>query len=224
MSRRLVNPVHLFQQFNVDIAKLIMRLNDEAAERDPDYEARGFATDAGRTFLRTSRWAELTIEEGQSCVNIMPLSAMPTTPAGKYAMVSEWVQSGFIDKTGAMKLLQFPAIDESADLQTSQLDLCLWQMEKLLDGERVLPNERQDLSLCQDIGTKVFCRTLMMQNSEEAQDAIDNYLSYAASLTDMAAAAAAPMPGDPLAAAGGAVAGAGLAAAPMAASAVQSAA
>lgn len=224
MSRRLVNPVHLFQQFNVDIAKLIMRLNDEAADRDPGYEARGYATDGGRTFMRTSRWAELEIAEGQACVNVMPMSALPTTPAGRYAMVSEWVQSGFIDKTGAMKLLQFPAIDEAADLQTSQLDLCLWQMEKLLDGEPVLPNERQDLSLCMDVGTKVFCRTLMMENAELAQDAIDGYLNYASSLQDMAAQAAAPVPGDPMAAAGGAVTGAGIAAAPMAASAIQSAA
>jgi hypothetical protein len=230
MSRRLVNPVHLFQQFNVDIAKLIMRLNDQAAERDKNYEARGFSQDGGRTFLRTSRWSELEIPEGQACVNVMPMSVMPTTPAGRWSAVSEWIQAGFIDKTGAMKLLQFPAIDETASLKTAQLDLCLWQMEKLLDGERVLPMERQDLAMCISLGTDVWAKAQTMNPPDEVQEALDEYLLYAQSLMDMATQAAAG-PVDPMAAAmGGApmaapgeVAGAGLAAAPMAASAVQAA-
>lgn len=222
MSRRLVNPVHLFQQFNVDIAKLIMRLNDEAAERDPNYEARGFAQEGGQNFLRSSRWADLVIPEGEACVNIMPMSVMPTTPAGKWAAVSEWLQNGFLDKTGAMKLLQFPSIDEAASLETAQLDLCLWQMEKVLDGEPVLPMERQDLSLCTTVATKVFCRAQMMNPSEEVVEALDAYINYANLLIREASQASAMAGGMQGGVEGPAMGG--IAAAPAAAAAIPTAA
>lgn len=209
MSRRLVNPVHLFQAFNVDIANLIMRLNDEAAERDGEYVAKGFSTEAGRNFLRSSRWAELSIADGEALVNIMPMSAMPTTPAGKWAAISEWLQNGFLDKAGAMKLLQFPAIDETAALETAQLDLCLWQMEKLLDGERVLPQERQDLSLCQTLGTKVWAKAQIMNPPDDVQEALDDYLNYCKTLQDLAAGAANAQMAGPMGAAAGEMAMAG---------------
>lgn len=198
MSRRLINPVELYQTFNVDIAKLIERLNDRAAAENQDYVAKGFQSVAGVNFLRTSRWAELDIPDGQACLNLMPMALLPTTPAGKWAAVSEWLQNGFLDKTGAMKLLQFPALDEAASLETAQLDLTLWQMEKLLDGESVLPEERQDLQLCLQVGTKVWARAQMMSPTDEVQLALDDYLSFAQLLIDRAMQPPAqpmPMPG-----------------------------
>ena len=201
MSRRLINPVELYQTFNVDIAKLIERLNDRAAEKNKDYVARGFQNVAGVNFIRSSRWLELDIPEGEACLNLMPMSIVPTTPAGKWAAVSEWLQNGFLDKTGAMKLLQFPAIDEMAILETSQLDLALWQMEKLLDGGLVLPEERQDLSLCLTLGTKVWARAQMMNPSEEVQFALEEYLAHAESLLE-AMNPPAPSPVAPAAGAG----------------------
>lgn len=201
MSRRLINSVELFQSFNIDVARLLERLNDRAAAKDPRYEARGFANDAGVNFLRSSRWAELEIPKGEACLNLMPMSLMPTTPAGKWAAVSEWLQSGFLDKTAAMKLLQFPSIDETALLETAQLDFVLWQMEKLLDGEIVLPEERQDLMLCMTLGTKVWARAQMMKPSDDVQFALEEYLAHAQTLIDRATPkpppAALPAPGAP---------------------------
>lgn len=184
MSRRLINPVELFQGFNVEVARLIERLNDRAADINEDYVAKGYQSVAGVNFIRSSRWLELDIPEGEACLNLMPMSIVPTTPAGKWAAVSEWLQNGFLDKTGAMKLLQFPAIDESALLETAQLDLCLWQMEKLLDGELVLPEERQDLSLCLTVGTKVWARAQMMNPSDAVQFALEEYLAHAETLLE----------------------------------------
>lgn len=195
MNRRLINPVELFQAFNVDTAKLIERLNDRAAKENKDYVAKGFQTVGGLNFIRSSRWLDLDIPDGEACINLMPMSIVPTTPAGKWSAVSEWLQNGFLDKTGAMKLLQFPAIDETAMLETSQLDFCLWQMEKLLDGEPVLPEPRQDLTLCLTLGTKVWARAQMMNPSEEVQFALDEYLSHAETLLAAMKPPAPPMLG-----------------------------
>lgn len=205
MSRRLVSPIELYQAFNMDIARLIERLNDRAAQLDKNYEARGFQSSAGEVFLRSSKWAELQLDEGEACLNLMPMSLMPTTPAGKWAAVSEWLQNGFLDKTGAMKLLQFPSLDEAALLETAQLDFVMWQLEKVLDGEMILPEERQDLSLCLNLGTKVWARAQMMAPEDDVQFALDEYLNHARSLLDKATP---PPPGAALAA--GAEAGAPL--------------
>jgi hypothetical protein len=73
--------------------------------------------------------------------------------------------------------------------------LVLWQMEKLLDGESVLPEERQDLGLCLQLGTKVWARAQMMAPTDEVQAALDDYLGFAQLLLDRASAPPMPMPG-----------------------------
>jgi hypothetical protein len=200
-SRRLINPVKLFSTFCIDVARLVERLNDEAADRDEGYSARGYLEGAGRNFLKSSRWKDLDIPEGEAVLNLMPMSSLPTTAAGKFSAVSEMVSAGYLGKPAAMKLLQMPAIDEMAALETSQLDLCLWQMEALMDADLpdaplTLPMERQDLAMCMDVATKVWAQIIPMAPTDAVLDAFDQYLDYAKSLLESAQPPA-PPPMDP---------------------------
>lgn len=216
MSRRLINPVQLFTDFNVDIAKLIARLNDEAAELDEGFVAKGYTADAGQAFLRSSTWRELDLPEGEAMLNMMPMNIMPTTPAGKWASVQEFVQAGFMNRDSAIKLLGFPALDAWTALESAQADLCKLQIEKMLDGEQVLPMPRQDLVMCQKTVTMAWAQMQQMQPDDAVVDAFDAYLDYIDSLIEEAQGAAA---NQNAAVAGGAPAAGpaqgGIAAAPM---------
>ena len=179
-SRRLVSPTKRYQSFCIGVAKLIERLNDDAVEdakrREEQYEVRGKATQGRRTFLRSSRWEELSIPEGQADIVMAPMSALPTTPQGKWAAVQEWIGSGFVSKQYAMSLLQFPDIDAYADIELAHLDMVQWQIERMLDGESVIPFPRQDLQMAMDLVTKSELKAITMGAPPEVIDLMEAYL------------------------------------------------
>lgn len=197
-SRRLVSPTKRYQSFCIGVAKLIERLNDEALElaqaNDNDYEVKGKVMQGRKTFLRSSKWADLQIEEGQVDIVMMPMSALPTTPQGKWAAVQEWIGSGFVSKQYAMSLLQFPDIDAYADTELAHLDMCQWQVEQLLDGKSVIPYPRQDLQMAMDIVTKSQLKAIMMGAPDPVVDLFESFLVQTAALIKAAAPPPPPQP------------------------------
>jgi hypothetical protein len=217
-SRRLFHPTSRFEEMCLEATGIVERLNDELAERDGEYSPRGYLASGGVNFMVSSKWSELQFEAGEALLNLMPMSKLPTTPQGKWAAIQEWIQAGFIQKSAAMKLLEFPALDEYASLETAMMDLAIKQICDLLDGKQVLPLPRQSVQVALDIGTKAWAKLMQMVDFGDEDDlaVIDNFESWLDALSamaDNAQAAAQPMPADP----GAAPAGGGIAAAPVAA-------
>jgi hypothetical protein len=188
-SRRLVSPTKRYQSFCISVAKLLERLNDDAVAAvgdDGEYEVKGKVTQGRKTFLTSSKWSELHIEEGQVDIVMMPMSALPTTPQGKWAAVQEWIGSGFVSKQYAMSLLQFPDIDAYADVELAHLDMVQWQVEKLLDGKQVYPYPRQDLQMALDLVTKSELKAIMMGASEDIIDMFEAFLVQTSALIKQA--------------------------------------
>jgi hypothetical protein len=194
-SRRLVAPTKRYQSFCIDVAKLLERLNDEAVrESDGEFTVTGKATEGRRTFLESSKWAELAIPDGQVNIVMAPMSALPTTPQGKWAAVQEWIGSGFISQQYAMSLLQFPDIDAYADLELAHLDMVQWQITQLLDGKPVLPTPRQNLQIAMDLGTKSELKAMMMHAPDNIIDLMENFLVACGNMLKAAQPPAPPMP------------------------------
>lgn len=191
-SRRLIQHIERFQNACLDVAKLIERLNDQAAQAaeadDRTYEVKGKALRGQQTFLRTSEWAQLAIQEGQANLSMMPMSALPTTPAGKYAAVMDWLQAGFVDSQYAKKLLNFPDLQGFTELDLADLEYCQWQLQRIVDGEvGVLPEPRQNLTLALDLGRKAKFVATMKSAPPEVLDEFETYLLYAEQLLQTAA-------------------------------------
>lgn len=198
-SRRLVSPTKRYQAFCIDVAKLIKRLNDRAAKNDKNYTLRSKQTEGRKTILVKQKWSDISIPEDEADIVMAPMSALPTTPQGKWAAVQEWIGSGFVSKQYAMQLLQFPDIDAYADLELAHLDIVQWQIERILDGERVIPLPRQNLQIAVDLGTKSELKAIMMQAPNEVVDSFEMYLEQCKKLMDAAMPPPAPpMPGQPM--------------------------
>lgn len=200
-SRRLVQQIKRYQTACIETAKLIERLNDDALAENEDYEVRAKVSQGRQNFLRSSRWADLAIPEGQANIVMMPMSALPTTPQGKWASVLEWLEGGFVNKTTAMSLLEFPDLDAAASLELAHMDLAKWQVERMLDGEEVMPLPRQDLALAMDLVTRSQLKAQMMGAPDDVIDLMESYLVYAEQMLNppqdpmMGAAPGMPAPG-----------------------------
>lgn len=189
-TRRLVSPIKRFQEACIGVAKLIERLNDQLAEENPDYEVQGRVQQGRQTFLSTSRWRDLTIPKGHAQVTMMPMSALPTTPQGKWAAVMEWIEAGFVSQQYGMQLLQFPDLDSYADTELAHTDVAMWQVEKLLEGEDVFPDPRQLLPTAIDIATKSRLKARTMDAPANVIDAFERFLVRCENMIEQATLAA----------------------------------
>jgi hypothetical protein len=187
-TRRLVSPIGRFQEACLGVSKLIARLNDRLAEADPAYQVSGQVQQGRTTFLRTSTWAELDTPEGHAQIHMMPMSALPTTPQGKWAAVMEWIEAGFVSHQYAMQLLQFPDLDSYADSELAHIDIAQWQVEQILEGELVTPVPRQDFRIAIDIGTKSQLKAITMRAPPEVVDSFERFLVWCETMMDQAAA------------------------------------
>jgi hypothetical protein len=182
-SRRLLPQIRNFERFCLDIAVLIEDVNDECAEADAAYSPAGYVRQGRKTFLQTSRWADLALPEGDARIDLFPMSALPTTPQGKWSAVTDWIQGGFISKPFAMQLLQFPDLDAYADTELAHLDIVQWQIEQMLDAtlesEPVLPVSYQDMSMAVDLVTKAFLKAYTMSAHPHVLDMMTDYIDYA---------------------------------------------
>ena len=191
-SRRHIDPTRRLEFAYLDATQLISDLNDECAELDPEYVVTGRARFGRQTFLRTSKWKELELPDGDVRVNMFPMAALPTTVQGKFAAVDEWIQGGFVSRPQALDLMEFPDIDAWQQLENANIDLVRWQIERLVDlGEDAppdLPIENQDLPMAVKLVNQAFLVAYRMQAPPHVQLGFQTYLSYAKQLMDKLAA------------------------------------
>lgn len=198
-SRRLFHPTNRFEEMCLGSTRMVERLNDRLAEADGSYAPRGYRAAGGVNFLVSSNWKELAFDEGQAMLNLMKMSAIPTTPEGKWAAVQEWIQAGFMNKETGMKLLEFPALDEFAGLETAMMDLVIKQICDLLDGKSVTFLPRQSAQMTLAIGTKAWAKLMQMVDFEDDEDAavVDNFEDWLDQAKAANDAAQTPAPVDP---------------------------
>lgn len=176
-SRRHAMNLRWFEDSVLESFLCLSDLNDDVAERDPGFVVR--RQTRGR-FLETSKWAELKIPEGDLSVSVFPVSALPTTPAGRYQQLEEWIQAGWIPREVAMQLLGMPDLEAYEDLNTADLRCVQWQVGRILDGEQnVLPVPQQDLLGAAEFARKSYLHELQEGAPAEVLDALDNFVTLA---------------------------------------------
>lgn len=142
-QRHAINAM-LYEDFAMDVAKLISNLNDKASELNPDYELS--TSGKGNTFTRL-RWQDVMIDDDDVRVTCQPVSALPTTPAGRTDMIEKWLQMGVISNADAMKQLDFPDTGDVIRRAMVDFDYAAWQVERILDGQLVEPVPYQNLDV-----------------------------------------------------------------------------
>jgi hypothetical protein len=194
-SRRLVPYVSRYQMSCMTVARLFEAMNDMMADQDPSYVPVAEGSGSRRNFLRTSQWKKVRPPKDDARLTMSTMSALPTTPQGKWAAVQEWIQAGFVSRSWAQSLLDFPDLDSYASNELAHMELAKFQIESILDGgEIVSPDPRQDLALLADMMTKAKFQSQVMGADEATLQAFEDYLVY---VDDLIAQAAPPPPPPP---------------------------
>lgn len=222
-SRRHVMNARAFEAFYMDLADLLIELNDQASELDPEYCVDAIESRGRSTYVRKIPWKELKADEGDFRLRMFPTSALPTTPAGKMDTVQEWIGTGFISRPFAMSLLDFPDIDAAARVELADLDFAMWQVEQILEGEEVFADEYSNLKMCADIARRARLQAAIDGAPEEILQALADHSEECLKMSQEGEAALAaarqppqqPQPALPMSADPAAQAQAALPAAPM---------
>lgn len=173
-SRRHAQNLKHHEAFMVECFQALADLNDDIAEQNPAFEVR--ASIRAR-FLETSKWAELKIEEGDERIGVFPISALPTTPTGRYDRIEEWVQAGWITREVALLLHGMPDLEAYEDIETADIRYVQHQVGQILNGKLgILPESYQDLAIAADYARKKYIATREEGAPEEILQELRNFI------------------------------------------------
>ncbi len=203
LSQRQIMNARAYEDFYLDLADLVIDLNDQAAEIDPDYSVDCLAQNGRTQSIKPMRWLDIRPIEARKDfrIRMFPTSALPTTPTGKMQTVQEWIAGGFVSRPYAMALLDFPDIDTASRMELADLDFAMWQVEEILDGQNPMPDEGSNLTLCADIARRARLQCAIDGAPEDVLQALYDHsiacLRLDAEAKQAQAMLAQPMPAQP---------------------------
>lgn len=194
-SRRHIMNAKAYEDAYMDLVKLLEMLNGKAAkhaeENGEKYTAMARVQRGRSTLVREVKWDEVKLPENKYRVTMFPTSALPSTPAGKWAAVQEWIASGFISRPYAQQLLDFPDLDAAARMELADLDAAMHDVEQMLDEVAVLPDPHMNLEMTLDVCRKAY---LQARCNDAPESVLELMRDYMAELAEMLTPPAPPVP------------------------------
>ena len=199
VTRSMLTCIRRLEFYYLQVAQLIVDLNDMVVGTDPAYQVTGYSTSGRIQFLRTSKWAELGLDDCDARLTVLPMSALPSTLQARLATITELISEGYVSRAQAVALQEMPDVDAWQDSETAQDDLIQHQIDNMLDGNPELPVPYQDYALAVDQVTRSYLIQYRTGAPPETLDLFKAYLAYAQGELDKLAAAKAPAPTNDLA-------------------------
>lgn len=161
----------------------------------------------GENFIETIDWKEVDMEEDKYMMQIFPTSALSNTPSGRLQDVQELLQAGFISREDGRKLLDFPDLKSTTNLDIADLENIERQIEKMIDkGSYEPPEPYQNLELAVKKVQQAYLMYRHKGAPEERLELLRNYIEDAQGLIESMvqaeqemAIAAQPAPAQPIA-------------------------
>jgi hypothetical protein len=179
-SRRHVQKQRRYEQWHLDVAELLSRLNDDATEANPNYTVTSQVKRGRRDYIHTTKWKDCQIDADDARLGIFPTSSLSTTPKGRRDDVMGLLQASMISQQTAMELLDLPDLDTETANQLALVDYSRWQVEEVMDGEGFFidpilgPN---GVLMCLDTARKNYFQAVYSGAPEEVLDRLRDYMT-----------------------------------------------
>lgn len=165
---------HVYEQFHLDVIALAIDVvRDIHAREKKGYKLKSPVTSSsmpGAQFLRSIDWSKVSLDEDEYIQKCYPISALPSTPQGKLATVTDLARAGYIDQETARKLMDFPDLAQVMTLLGAAEEWINSVLDKIIedgdynppDGLMILPMAEklclQEISLgeAQDLEPEVL--------------------------------------------------------------------
>ena len=178
-SRRHADNAARFENFAIDVAGLIGRINDSIVEDHGDYTVKA---QTRRNFIQNTKWADVMIPESDVHVTCQSIDNFITTPAGQTDTTDRFVQMGGLTLPQSMEALEFPDVGRQVHEANLDKEYAQYQLEDLLDGKPIEPNAFQNLDVAIEEARKVRLAAEMDGAPFEVLDAVEEYIEAAKGL------------------------------------------
>lgn len=191
-----------FERAYINLCKLLEELNERAskasdgeAANDNGYEVVARTQRGRATMLKSVKWDAVRMPENKYRIQCWPTSQLPSTPAGKMAMVSEWIASGFISRPTAQQLmLDMPDTDAAARLELADMDAVMYDVERILDGYEAYPEPYQNLQMASDIARRAYLSERCKDAPESVLERLREYVNQCLEMQGLPRMDAPPQP------------------------------
>jgi hypothetical protein len=187
---------HVYEQFHLDVIALVIDVVRDIFMREKSYKLKapvGSASLPGQRFLRTIDWKQVNLPEDEYVLKSYPVSALPTTPQGRLATVTDLARAGYIDQPTARKLMDFPDLSQVQTLLGAAEDWIVSTLDKIIeDGEYDPPDPLMNLAMAEQLVMQEIALGSANKMEPEKIEDLRTWLQQVQGLKAKAALASAP--------------------------------
>lgn len=185
------------ERFTITLCKLHIDSSEEIVD---DGDGAQLVAHAGKRTLDAIAYPDVRLGDNPYQVQVAPVSALPSTPAGKLAQVMEMLQGGFLSLEEARELYDFPDLDASNKAALAGRNLARKLVDSALEGKLIPAPRVVDKAFLLDWGWKQYSDAFAEGASDDDLATLVDLLGQVQGLVEQEAAeAAANAPAPPMA-------------------------
>lgn len=192
-SERFLSVGRMYEHCALEASRQFIGLIKEIAEETGNFKVKS----PGSRFLSTINWSDVSMEDDEYIMQCFPVSALSNEPSARMQEVQELVQAGFLDKSAAQKLLDYPDLRAYYDMANASVNEIERQIELIIEkNEYSGPEPYQNLAY----GIVAFQNAYLMYKSQGApEETLELFRTWMSAADELMKQAAGPVV-DPLAA------------------------
>lgn len=196
-SGRMANWSVLEQNLYTDSGHQVRRLGQRMAKEDPDFSVTVRGGKRGK--LETVRFLSVDLDDGSFEVEALPVSSLPSTPAGRRAVLQEDFAAGIYTLEQYARLEDNPDMEAERALADAPRNYLLGVLEEMVsgDGTYVPPEPFDDLAAALILVRSYYAKARTDSVPEERLELLRRYAAAVVAEQKRLAAAAAPPPAPP---------------------------
>lgn len=194
-SERFVLAGQRWEKFWMTVARKVVELARDLYEDGVDLTVKA---NSG-AFIESIKWSDVDLEDDQFDLRCFPVSILPTTPAGRYDMVTDLAANALITPDQARDLLQFPDVEDTMTLESSAKDAIRKIIDSMLKGGQLkAPEPFYPLDLARSLAVQAYLRAEVKNCDEPALAKLRSFIAMVEDLQKLANPPPPPPPPMPM--------------------------
>jgi hypothetical protein len=190
-SERFVLVGQRWEKFFLDIAGVMLDQARDLYEANPGLRVKA----PGTKLIEKIAWKDVNLKEDEYEMRAYPTSILPTTPSGRLQRVQELFEAGFIDKSYAMSLMDFPDLENVVSLQTASFDEISRMIDNIIEhGKYETPEPHLDLQLATQMAQHSYLRARLDGVPDKRQELLLRWIDDCQSIIQEATPTPPPEP------------------------------
>jgi hypothetical protein len=185
-----------YQESFLDCAEIVIELMQEIVEKGGNPKV--LISDNGGA-AEQIKWKDINLTRDQYIMRLFPTSIFPTEPAAKLQAITEYVQTGWLDKDLAQTLLDYPDLKAYTSLSTANVNLINKLIETMIDdGDYESPEPYMDLERAKSMTQLAYVRAKLDKVPEDRLELLRRFIDDCQALISQAmqpASPTSPIPG-----------------------------